>query len=150
MKINNELWNGKDATFIRCVNSNSLEYFDVPIANGISIEMYEKIWNMAHNLKHSNGIVSGDYIEYDFWFIISVVGGEVLGKWDDEEKAFGGVPSSPYEGFWFDFKTFNIISVCERLYESYTQKGGFINNTPTGEAVCEYIKGFNDKISVKI
>ena len=118
-EIKNKLWNGKEAAFVRCVNSGTLDYFDVPISRGEDFYFGNHICKIAHHLKHDNGIIDGNYIRYDFWFRINVENGVVVNQGHNENGACGAVVDSGYKGFWFDRNTFKILGVCGMLYHDF-------------------------------
>ena len=146
-EIRNNLWNGKDASFVRCVNLDTLDYVDIPIARGDMFDTNTEICKMAHHLKGDNGIISGEYIEYHFWVRVYVRDGSIEKEFNKEHKTYGGVLDSEYKGFWFDLDTFKIKGVCDILYGSYDyDKKESRVDLPDKKKSDAFIKEFNSKI----
>ena len=145
MKIKNNLWNGEDAAFVRCVNSDTLDYFDVPISRGDDFYFGNNICKIAHHLKHDNGILSGNYIRYDFWFRINVENGVITHQGHNKDGAYGSVIDSGYKGFLFDVNTFKILGLCDRLYINLDRPNGeeVQYNMPDKDKSDAFIESFN-------
>ena len=127
----------EDSAFVRCVNSKTLKYFDVPIAFGNDFYFGNDVCKIAHNLNTKNNIFGQVFEIYDFWYIYHIVNGKQSYHGDD--MAAGAVLGCDYKGFWFDPKTFKINGlISDRLY--------YDSPLPDSDEVEKFIKDFNSKL----
>lgn len=101
--INNKIWNGENASFMRCVNKFSFDYTDIFVSRGGLFTQYQKMCEFAGYLNGDSRLFIDDPKEYQYWFFISVFDGNIV-----EKVSYGGIACVDTMVFEFDVVSMKI------------------------------------------
>lgn len=137
-QVKNDYWNGKDAAFLRCINSETGQYHDVLISHGQGLDSFEEICKKSFLLNSDFGIITGNFFSTDIYIAFHTESGEIK-TWKKNE-AYGNIVGSGYKGFWMDIDNFSILYPCDMLYEREPE-------IIYEDGIQNFISDYNEKIN---